>query len=113
MPYINLKTDKKISKEIEIALIKEFGKAITTFPGKTERYLMVNVEGERTMAFAGEVGNCCIVSVDLLGSAADDVYEEMTAVVCDVVSKLISVPKERIYVKYSEYSTWGCNGVNF
>lgn len=113
MPYIDLKTDKVISKEVELNLIADFGKAIETFPGKTERYLMVNVDGGHTMAFAGEVGNCCMVSVDLLGSATAEVYEVMTKLTCKIVSEALGIPEDRIYVKYSEFSTWGWNGINF
>ena len=113
MPYIELKTDKKISKSIEEELVREFGKAIETFPGKTERYLMINVDGDCSMAFAGEIGNCCMVSVDLLGSAIDSVYEAMTKRVCELVSSALGIPADRIYVKYSEFKTWGWNGINF
>ncbi len=113
MPYIELKTDKKISKEIESELVRRFGKAIETFPGKTERYLMVNVEGERAMAFAGEIGNCCMVSIDLLGSASEDVYAAMTKLTCKLVSEALDIPTDRIYVKYSEFKIWGWNNINF
>lgn len=113
MPYIELKTDKKISKSIEEELVREFGKAIETFPGKTERYLMINVEGDCSMAFAGEIGSCCIVSVDLLGSATDEVYAKMTERTCQIVSKSLGLSEDRIYVKYSEYKNWGWNGINF
>ena len=113
MPYIELKTDKKISCEIEAELVRKFGKAIETFPGKTEKYLMVEIEGERTMAFAGGIGNCCMVSIDLLGSAADEVYAAMTKLTCSIVSEALGIPEDRVYVKYSEYSTWGWTGINF
>ena len=113
MPYIELKTDKKISCEVERELIRRFGEAIETFPGKTERYLMVNVEGEHTMAFAGVIGECCMVSIDLLGSATDEVYEAMTKLTCKIVSNALDIPEDRIYVKYSEFKPWGWNGINF
>lgn len=113
MPFIELKTDKKISHEIEAELIREFGKAIETFPGKTETYLMVSIKGGQSMAFAGVIGNCCMVTVDLLGSATPEVYEKMTERTCKLVSQALGIPQDRIYVKYSEFTTWGWNGFNF
>ena len=113
MPYIELKTDRKISKEIEAELIKSFGRAIEIFPGKTERYLMVNIEGERSMAFAGEIGSCCMVTVDLLGTASEETYLEMTKATCKLVADALNIPENRVYVKYSEYERWGCGGINF
>ena len=113
MPYIELKTDKKITSELEAELIREFGSAIEIFPGKTEKYLMVSIEDECKMAFAGEIGSCALVSVDLLGSATAQVYEKMTKHVCELVSKALGIEEDRVYVKYSEYKTWGWNGINF
>ena len=113
MPYIELKTDKQLSGEVEAQLIRKFGEAIETFPGKTERYLMVNISGGNTMAFAGEVGNCCMVTVDLLGSASAEIYDKMTKLICSLVSKSLGIREDRIYVKYTEYDKWGYNGINF
>ena len=113
MPYIELKTDKKIDASTEKELINAFGKAIEIFPGKTERYLMVNIDNGCSMAFAGTLGECCMVSVDLLGSATDEVYSKMTDAVCELVSSVLKIPKDRVYVKYSEFKTWGWNGINF
>lgn len=113
MPFIEIKTDKKITKELEAALVRDFGQAIETFSGKTEKYLMVNIEGECGMAFAGVIGDCCMVSVDLLGSATPEAYEKMTKVTCTLISRVLGIPEDRVYVKYSEYETWGWNGINF
>ena len=113
MPYIELKTDKKISKALEAELIRDFGEAIETFPGKTEKYLMVNIEDECAMAFAGISGDCCMVTVDLLGSATDEVYEMMTKRTCALVSEVLGIAEDRIYVKYTEFKTWGWTGINF
>ena len=43
MPYIDLKTTAKVTKEKEIALKAAFGKAIELIPGKSERWLMVGL----------------------------------------------------------------------
>ena len=44
MPYINLKTTTKVTEEKAEILKAKFGKAIESFPGKTESWLMVGIE---------------------------------------------------------------------
>ena len=43
MPYIEVKTDKQMSKRQERVLSEELGQAITLLPGKTAQGLMVSV----------------------------------------------------------------------
>ena len=114
MPYINLKTTKKVSPEKCDALKTAFGKAIECFPGKTEAWLMVGIEDETKLWFKGDDSkDSAIVDVDLLGAVSKDASERMTAVVCDILSKELGVSADRIYVKYTGYENWGWNGQNF
>ena len=114
MPFINLKTSAKISAENEATLIKEFGKIITLIPGKTERWLMLNFSDECRMAFAGNKDSeTAFVTVELLGTTTDAVYDKLTSAITDTVSNTLEVNPERIYVKYAEFSHWGYAGENF
>ncbi len=114
MPYIDLKTTVKISAENEETLRKEFGKIITLIPGKTEAWLMLNFDDKRRMAFKGNAdSDTAIVSVDLLGTASEKAYADMTHAICTTVSYVLGVPFNRVYVKYAEYSHWGYAGENF
>ena len=108
MPYIELKTDKKISNATEEEFKKAFGKAIEIFPGKSERWLMINLVDECKMTFSGKTGNACMISVDLLGTASRESYEKMTAAASKIASELLDIPEDRIYIKYTEYKNWGC-----
>ena len=114
MPFINLKTSAKISAENEATLIKEFGKIITLIPGKTEAWLMLGFEDKCRMAFRGDAENdTAFITVDLLGSASDKAYADMTHAICTTVSYVLGVPFNRIYVKYGEFTHWGYAGENF
>ena len=114
MPHINVKTSASINSEQEESLTKEFGKIITLIPGKTERWLMLSYDADASMAFSGNSTlPCALVRVELLGSATDSVYDKLTSAITDCISKNIGVPKNRIYVNYTEYSHWGFAGENF
>lgn len=54
MPYINLKTSVSLDEKLEDALKTALGKAITTIPGKTENWLMVELEGDRKLWLGGK-----------------------------------------------------------
>ncbi len=114
MPYINLKTTKKLSPEQGDALKKSFGKAIECFPGKSEAFLMVGIEDGLQMWFRGDnSGDTAIVDVDLLGAVNSSASADMTAVICDILKNELQISPDRVYVKYTGYKDWGWNGGNF
>ena len=52
MPFINSKVNVKTTAEQQRELKERLGKAIATIPGKSESWLMVNLEDERvTLTF--------------------------------------------------------------
>ncbi len=114
MPYISTKTTKKITKEEEAALTKEFGKAISIINGKSERWLMLDFSGERRMAFSGNAEeDCAMIEIEIFGKGSSKEYSLLTEKVCEIVNKILGVKKDRIYVKYEEIETWGFDGNNF
>lgn len=113
MPNIQIQTNVALSDSAKTELKAALGKAIETIPGKSERWLMVELEGEKTMYFQGSDAPCVLASVELLGSASDATYDKMTAVMTDLLSKKLGVAPDRIYTKYTEFTHWGWNGNNF
>lgn len=114
MPYINLKTSCEITKEKELSIKKSFGKAIETFPGKTEKWLMVSFEDNSKLYFHGEnKDGIAMVNVSIFGSADSKCYELMTQKVCEILEKELNIKPENVYVKYEESNLWGWNNINF
>ena len=114
MPYIDLKTTAGITKEKEIDLKAAFGEAIALIPGKSERWLMVKLEGECKMFLAGDSAqDIAMVEIDIFGRASDDAYNALTDRVCTILNEELSIKKDKIYVKYREVDHWGWNGENF
>lgn len=114
MPYINMKTTANLNTGAIEELKNAFGTAISAIPGKTERWLMLNFEGDCKMSFAGDMStDCAMLEVEIFGTATDGDFAALTAELCTAVNKIAGVPAERIYVKYAEVRHWGYNGVNF
>ena len=114
MPYISLKTTKKVSDEKCVAIKSAFGKAIECFPGKNEAYLMVCIEDDKKLWFAGDDSkNSAVVDVQLLGAVNPSASNDMTAEICNILENELGISPARIYVKYEGYDDWGWNGRNF
>ena len=114
MPYIETKTTATLNDAMREELKKEFGEAITLIPGKSEEWLMLEFSGDRKMAFRGDSAtDCAMLEVYIFGGTTDAAYNALTERLCDVVNRVVGVPKDRIYVKYRECDRWGYNGFNF
>lgn len=112
MPFINTITNKKISKENEINLKSQFGKAITLL-GKSESWLMLSFTHSDSMYFQGNNNLMAMVEVKLFGRASSNAYDNMTAKLTEIISNELEISPNRIYIKYEECSHWGWNGNNF
>ena len=113
MPYMHLRTNKHLDATQKESLKSAFGEAIALLPGKSERWLMVDIEDDACLFFAGEGDRpLAILEVDLFGAATEEAYERLTARATELISSL-GIDKDGIYVKYAEIGTWGCSGRNF
>lgn len=114
MPLITAQTNIIFAKEKEIALKSDLAKAISdSFPGKTEKWLMINFEYGCSMYFGGSDAPCMVVTVEIFGKQSNESYDKMTEKVCAMFSSVCEIPSDRIYVKYAAVEHWGWNGNNF
>ena len=114
MPFIEVKTNKTTTKAEETLLKEKLGKAIESIPGKSERWLMVNLIDSCKLYFQGD-GElpAAYVEVKILGSVDRAAYERMTGAVCEILSSVLEIAPDRVYVKYEACADWGWNGSNF
>ena len=112
MPFINVKTNASLSIEQEKEIKAKLGETVTLLPGKTENWLMVNIEDDSHLYFRGSSDTVnAIAEVKLFGAASAEDYEKMTEAVCGILKE--SAGAEEVYVKYEEVRYWGYNGSNF
>lgn len=114
MPMITTKTTVEISKEQEIALKSELGKAIAILPGKSEQWLMTSFEDNCRMYFKGDnLKPLAFIEVKVYGKINPSSADSLTAKICDIFDSVLGIAPENVYVKYEEVSMWGWNGGNF
>ena len=114
MPYIEAQVNIKITKEKEIKLKEELGKAINVISGKTEKWLMVNIRDNQTLYFAGDNSSpICWCEVKIFGAAPAEELENMTKRLCGVYKDVLNIAPDHTYIKYEFSNKWGWNGTNF
>lgn len=114
MPCIQAKVSTPVTPQQEKALKQRFGEAITVFPGKSEAWLMVEIESGCHLYFKGDnSAPCAFVEVKILGTSTRAYFEKMTKEVCAILEEELGIPAGRTYVKYEEVEHWGYNGGNF
>ena len=104
MPFIHMMTNVPVSEAAEKAMKEAFGKAISIIPGKSEQWLMADIEGEHRLYLAGSGEPAAMVEVT---------YNKLTGAVTETVVKNLGIDPARVYVKYAETPYWGWNGENF
>lgn len=112
MPFIEVKTNQSLDGRKE-ELKSLLGSAITAVPGKSETWLMVEIDDGLDMWFKGDPSPCVMFEVAVFGSADSSAYQQMTARLCKIAQDCMGIAQDRVYVKYSPVSDWGYNGVNF
>ena len=114
MPFINTKVNVAVSPEKEENIKSALGRAIACIRGKSEGWLMVNIEDSQRLYFRGDkITPDAFVEVTIYGSASRNEYNALTAEITNILGSELGISPDRIYVKYEEVQNWGWNGSNF
>lgn len=114
MPMILTKTNIAISAEKELELKAAFGKAIETLSGKSEGWLMLSFEDNCRLWFKG--GNdspIAFIMVQVYGKIDYSQSNKLTGKLCALMSDILGIDPQNVYVKYEEVDMWGWNSSNF
>lgn len=114
MPFIQVRVSEKLDEQKIEAVKSRLGKAISLIPGKSEAYLMVQVEDNCHLYFKGNQDTpTAMCDVSIFGKATRDACEALTGEICQILETLAAVPPSRCYVKFQFVDTWGFNGFLF
>lgn len=113
MPFISVKTNCKLEGRNIEAIKTKLGQAITAIPGKSEGWLMTDIEGERNLFFRGTDEPAAMVEVNLYGSASSNALGILTSHITGILLDELPISSDRIYVSYMCTKDWGWNGSNF
>ena len=107
MPFIDARFSTPVDKIKEEAIKSRLGQAISLI-GKSEAYLMVQIQDNCKLYFKGNKDeDCAYFEVKLLGKSTKANYETLTKALCEIASEELSIPTNRVYVKFEEVEYWG------
>lgn len=114
MPYLNVSTNQSLDKAAESAAVKKLSQACAEMLGKPESYMMVLLNTDQSMSFAGSTEPCAIISLASLG-LPEAKTADFSKSLCSLIGELCEVPSERIYINFTspERHMWGWNQSTF
>lgn len=113
MPFIDARFSTPIDKAKEEVIKSRLGEAITLI-GKSEAYLMVQIAGDCNLYFKGnKESDSAFFEVKLLGKSTKSNYEKLTGALCEIANEELSIPTNRVYVKFEEVEYWGYDSFMF
>lgn len=114
MPLLKVQTNVNVPEGQRDALLKKVSRAVAQHLGKPEQYMMVCLEAERPMVFAGTSEPAAFMDLKAIGLPANKTAQ-LAALLCDVATTELGVPKERVYINFTDVpaNLWGWNGETF
>jgi len=112
MPYIEIKTNKKLEVNQKEEIVKEVEDSIHIL-NKGKNWLMVNVLDNNFMSFSSSKEPCLIVEVKCYGNILDNMASQFTSHLTKELVKTVNIPSNRIYFNYFSTNEWGYDGENF
>src|SRR6267378_4319780 len=110
MPFLKIQTNKAINEEKSQPLLRKASQLIAQELNKPEQYMMVSVETDRLMMFAGSTGPTAFVELKAIGLPIAKT-SELSRLLCELIGSELGVAEERIYINFVDVpaNLWGWN----
>jgi phenylpyruvate tautomerase PptA (4-oxalocrotonate tautomerase family) len=114
MPLLKIQTNVNVAEGKRDALLKNASRAIAQLLGKPEQYMMVSLEAERPMMFAGTSEPAAFMDLRAIGLPVGKTGQ-LSALLCDLAKAELGAAKERVYINFTDVpaNLWGWNGETF
>lgn len=114
MPLLKIQTNQALSADQQQALIRAASQQVATLLGKPERYVMVSLEHNDGMLFAGSDAPLAYLELKSIGLPTAKTGE-LSKALCTTIHQALSIDLDRIYIEFAdaERTQWGWNGGTF
>ena len=114
MPLLKIQTNKPLTDQQGQQFLKQASRSVAQALNKPEQYMMVSLETDRAMMFAGSTEPAAFAELKAIGLPADRTGE-LSRLLCERMASDLGVRKERIYLNFTDVpaSQWGWNGETF
>ncbi|MCW8854177.1 MAG: phenylpyruvate tautomerase MIF-related protein [Gammaproteobacteria bacterium] len=106
MPLLIIKTNSSIDDKNSFAL--EASQQVATILGKPESYVMININDNQTLIFAGSDQPAAYLELKSLG-LPESQTSDISSALCAFINKKLGIDSARIYIEFSnaERHMWG------
>lgn len=112
MPFIISRVNVPVSKQQETKIKTQLGKAIELVPGKSEEYLLLGFESDYSLYLRGDnTEPIAYIEASIFGNEGHFGYKDFTGEVTKIFNEVLEIPSKNIYIKFSDITAWGVNGV--
>jgi phenylpyruvate tautomerase PptA (4-oxalocrotonate tautomerase family) len=114
MPFLKIQLNSELEPGRAEALAGQASRLVAGQLGKPERYVMVSVEHNPAMRFAGTAEPLAYLELKSIG-LPESATADASRALCTLVSEATGTDPERIYIEFSDAprKMWGWNSGTF
>lgn len=114
MPLLKIQTNSSMHADKRRLLASTASGLVADMLGKPERYVMVSVEENPAMMFAGSDAPLAYLELKSIGLPQSETAE-FSATLSEMIENQLGLPADRIYIEFADAprSMWGWNGGTF
>ena len=114
MPYLKIQTNIPISKIAEPNVLKHASALVAKELGKPEEYVMIALQPNTPMMFAGTDDPVAFLELKSIGLPAQET-KRLSQALCGLIHEHLGIRPERVYVKFIDVrrGMWGWKGDTF
>jgi phenylpyruvate tautomerase PptA (4-oxalocrotonate tautomerase family) len=114
MPLLKIQTNVKTPERERASLIERLSAFVAEMLGKPESYVMLSLEHNPDMLFAGSNEPLAYLELKSIGLPAGRT-KEFSDQLCNLVRGELGIPVDRVYIEFAdaERDFWGWNGKTF
>ena len=114
MPFLKIQTNTELPETAARELAARASALVAAQLGKPERYVMVSVETNAAMQFAGSTDPLAYLELKSIG-LPENITGDASRALCELVSSTTGIDPERIYIEFADAARkmWGWNSSTF
>jgi len=114
MPFLRIQTNHPLTDAAAAELADRASKVVAGQLGKPERYVMVSVETNPAMRFAGSDAPLAYLELKNIG-LPESRTTELSRALCGMLTEEAGIDPERIYIEFKDAprTMWGWNNGTF
>jgi len=114
MPLLKIQTNKALDADAGKALAATASGVVAGMLGKPEQYVMISIEHNPAMLFAGNDAPLAYLELKSIG-LPDAKTAEFSATLAGMLEQQLGIPAERVYIEFADAARhlWGWNGSTF